>query len=99
MCTVFVSFTACFGPVFSTVEELSPAKLRAVSTAIMLLMCNLVSLGLGALFAGTLSDLYSAAGVSTPLSCSLLTIDLVSVGTVVSFFIESHYLQRSQLNN
>ncbi len=96
MCAGFLSYTAFYGPVFSTVQDLSPAKLRGISTAILLLMCNLIGLGLGALIAGVLSDTFDAYGVSTPLSYSLLTIDVLSVGTVVSFIIGSIYWERLQ---
>lgn len=96
MCAGFVSFTAFYGPVFSTVQDLSPAKLRGVSTALLLLMCNLVGLGLGAVITGILSDALASSGVAQPLTMSLLIIDLVGVLTIASFFIGSYYWQREQ---
>ena len=94
MCAGFVSFTAFYGPVFSTVQDLSPTKLRGVTTAILLLMCNLVGLGLGAVMTGVLSDIYSAKDIAEPLTWALLTIDFLGVFTIVSFFIGSVYWQR-----
>ena len=96
MSTSFISFIAFYGPVFSTVQDLSPANLRGITTAVLLLMCNLVGLGLGAVGAGVLSDMYRAAGVAKPLTMSLLSIDVLGVFTLLSFFIGSIYWQRQQ---
>ena len=93
MCAGFLSFTAFYGPVFSTVQDLSPTKLRGVTTAILLLMCNLVGLGLGALATGVLSDLYSSQGAQEPLTFALLSIDIVGILTIVSLFIGSVHWQ------
>ena len=94
MCTGFVSFLAFYGPVFSTVQDLTPANLRGSSAAILLLMCNMLGLGFGAAITGVLSDLYSQNGVQEPLTLALLSIDLFGVLTLASFSIGSIYWQR-----
>ena len=94
MCTGFVSFLAFYGPVFSTVQDLTPPNLRGSSAAVLLLMCNMVGLGFGAAITGVLSDVYSQNGVQEPLTLALLSIDLVGVLTLASFFIGSVYWQR-----
>jgi MFS family permease len=94
MCAGFLSLTAFYGPVFSTVQDLSPTKLRGVTTAVLLLMCNLVGIGLGGLATGVLSDFYSGQGVLEPLTLALLSIDLVGILTITSFFIGSVHWQR-----
>ena len=96
MCTGFVSFIAFYGPVFSTVQDLSPANLRGSTTAFLLLLCNLVGLGLGAVVTGILSDYLKNIGVEQPLTLSLLSVDLVGVMTLISFFVGSIYWQRNQ---
>ena len=96
MCTGFVSFIAFYGPVFSTVQDLSPANLRGSTTAFLLLLCNLVGLGLGAVVTGILSDYLKNIGVEQPLTLSLLSVDLVGVMTLISFFVGSTYWQRNQ---
>ena len=90
----FLSFTAFYGPVFSTVQDMSPAKLRGVTTAILILMCNLVGLGLGAVAVGVLSEVFQSMQMSNPLTLSLLSIDLLGIFTVLSFFIGSVYWQK-----
>ncbi|MFT5572876.1 MAG: MFS family permease [Cryomorphaceae bacterium] len=94
MCAGFLSLTAFYGPVFSTVQDLSPTKLRGATTAVLLLMCNLVGIGLGGLATGVLSDFYSGQGVLEPLTLALLSIDLVGILTITSFFIGSVHWQR-----
>lgn len=47
---------AIYGPFFGTVQTLVPARLRAMSIALIYLFANLIGLGLGPLAAGALSD-------------------------------------------
>ncbi len=94
MCAGFISFMAMFGPTISTVQDLSPARLRGVTVAVLLLAINLFGLGIGAVIAGVLSDVYNNAGVGEPLTWSLVTIDILSVMTVASFYIASVYWAR-----
>ena len=47
------------GPAIAMVQTLSPAHMRAVSSAIMMLCLNLIGLGLGPLLVGVLSDVMS----------------------------------------
>lgn len=51
--------SAYVGPVFASVQSLSPASMRALSAALLLLMMNLIGLGLGPQAVGFLSDLLS----------------------------------------
>jgi len=44
------------GPLFATIQTLVPARMRALSIALIYLCANLVGLGLGPLVAGALSD-------------------------------------------
>jgi len=96
MCAGFVSFTAFFGPVFSTVQDLSPPNLRGLTTAVLLLMSNLVGFGLGALLLGLLSDLFQSLGPVQPLTYSFLVVYAIGVFTVVAFFIGSIHWPRDQ---
>ncbi|MBT8115983.1 MAG: MFS transporter [Arenicella sp.] len=96
MCVGFMNFLAFYGPVFGTVQDLTPAKLRGITTAVLLLMCNLVGLGLGAVVTGILSDVYSTAGAAQPLTYALLSVDVLGVFTIVSFFIGAYYWQKEK---
>ena len=44
------------GPTFATTQTLVPPAMRAIASAILLFVLNLIGLGLGPLFAGMLSD-------------------------------------------
>lgn len=44
------------GPIFAATQTLVPSRMRATSTALILLVCNLIGMGLGPLTTGALSD-------------------------------------------
>jgi MFS family permease len=48
--------TVIYGPLFSTIQTLVPARMRAMAIAIVLLCANLVGMGLGPVAVGVLSD-------------------------------------------
>lgn len=90
----FLMLVVFYGPTFSTVQDLSPPKLRGVMTAFLLLSCNLLGLGFGAVLTGVLSDSLSANGVSNPLTWSLITTDVLSMFAMPCFFMASIYIER-----
>ena len=92
----FVSFMAFFGPVFSTVQDLSPPDMRGITTAVLLLLSNMLGIGFGAVAVGSLSALYTSLAIAQPLTWSLITIDLLGVFTVASFWIGSVYYERDK---
>jgi MFS family permease len=55
-----------FGPIYATTQSIAPKHARATSTAILLLIGNLVGLGLGPLAVGALSDAFAVWGGMTP---------------------------------
>lgn len=48
-----------YGPLFATIQNLVAPGMRALASAIMLFIVNLIGLGLGQLVTGALSDLFS----------------------------------------
>ncbi len=96
MCTGFVLMSAFYGPAFSTIQDLSPARMRARMTAILLIACNLIGLGLGAVMTGMMSDLLQGAAVENSLTWSLLTTDLMSLFTIPFFIWASVYVAKHQ---
>ena len=52
------SVSSFYGPAFSTVQDLTPVRLRGVMTGLLLVACNLLGLGIGALMTGVLSDVF-----------------------------------------
>jgi hypothetical protein len=77
------------------VQDLTPVRLRGVMTGLLLVACNLLGLGIGALMTGVLSDVFSDYAVFEPLTKALLTADLLAIGAPMSFIIASIYLEKS----
>ncbi|MFT5038273.1 MAG: MFS family permease [Flavobacteriaceae bacterium] len=90
------SVSSFYGPAFSTVQDLTPARLRGVMTGLLLVACNLLGLGIGAMMTGVLSDVFSANSVFEPLTKALLTADILSWAAPLSFIIASIYLERAK---
>lgn len=74
------STVAYFGPVFSAVQELAPAHVRAGLVAVALLVLNIVGVGPGSLVTGVIGDRAS-------LSLGLLVAVGVSLTSVVPFLL------------
>ena len=53
------------GPVVGTVQSLAPPRIRAFASAMLVLVANGLSLALGPLFAGKVSDILIAQGMTT----------------------------------
>ena len=90
------SVSSFYGPAFSTVQDLTPVRLRGVMTGLLLVACNLLGLGIGAMMTGYLSDIFSAYSIFEPLTKALLTADIVSWAAPASFILASIYLERSK---
>ena len=86
--------SAFYGPAFSTVQDLTPVFLRGVMTGLLLVACNLLGLGIGAVMTGYISDILAAMDVFEPLTKALLVVDLIGVGAPLSFMLASIYLPR-----
>ena len=86
--------SAFYGPAFSTVQDLTPVFLRGVMTGLLLVACNLLGLGIGAVMTGYISDILAAMDVFEPLTKALLVVDLIGVGAPLSFMLASVCLHR-----
>jgi len=62
------------GPLFATIQSLVPARMRALSIALIYLFANLIGMGLGPLAAGALSDAYRPWAGDESLRYALLTL-------------------------
>ncbi|MBY6188898.1 MFS transporter [Microbulbifer agarilyticus] len=97
MCTGLFLMSVFYGPAFSTIQDLSPVRMRARMTALLLIACNLIGLGLGSVITGVVSDLLQDAAVENSLTFSLLAADLMSLLTIPCFFLASLQIARSQV--
>ena len=62
--------------------------------ALLLVACNLIGLGLGAVLTGSLSDWLRIMGNEQPLTWALVITDLISLLTVPSFIWASVHIAR-----
>jgi MFS family permease len=99
MCTGFLLMSTFYGPAFSTVQDLTPTHMRGRMVALLLVACNLIGLGLGAVLTGFLSDWLRTSGSEQPLTWALVTTDIISLFTVPSFIWASIYIARQQKQN
>jgi MFS family permease len=88
------SVSSFYGPAFSTVQDLTPVRLRGVMTGLLLVACNLLGLGIGAMMTGILSDIFFANGIFEPLTKALLSADILSAAAPFSFIVASIYLEK-----
>ncbi|NNC72881.1 MAG: MFS transporter [Sphingomonadaceae bacterium] len=75
-----------YGPTFSTVQELAPARARATVVAFYILCLNLIGLGIGVTAAGFTIDWMRAEGWPEPYSATLLSFTLLS-GLAIPLFL------------
>ena len=84
-CTIYVA------PALALVQNLTPPRARATSSAILLLMFNIVGLGGGPLFIGLVSDALKAAHGNDSLRLALLCIlPFAAVAAAAQFTMARH---------
>jgi len=83
------SISSFYGPAFSTIQDNTSVHFRGVMTGVLLVACNLIGLGFGALITGFLSDLFAHNEVFEPLTKALIISDIISIGAPVCFMIAS----------
>lgn len=79
------------GPTFAMTQSMVPPAMRALASAILLFILNLIGLGLGPVFAGVLSDLFRGAYGEESIRYALFV--LAVVGNLWSAF---HYYMASR---
>jgi MFS family permease len=74
----FFQWGCMYGPVFSSVQEMTPTRIRAVIVAYYLLMVNIIGLGFGITLSGIMIDYLISQGYEEPYSVTLLSFQLLS---------------------
>ena len=77
------------GPSIAVVHSLVPASMRALSSAILFLVLNLIGLGFGPLVVGMISDLLAPSLGAESLRWAMSIILLVSIASSSLFFISA----------
>lgn len=78
------------GPAFGTVQNLAPARMRALASAMLLFILNIIGLGFGPFLVGVLSDLLSDSYGKESLRYAIL------ISTFVYFWAGGHFLMASR---
>ncbi len=92
----FFQLGAFYGPTFSTVQELVPARIRATVVAFYILMLNLVGLGLGITLSGVLIDALRAEGFAEPYTIALLVFSGLSATAIPLFYFAGLRFERDR---
>ncbi len=91
------------GPAVAMTQALVTLRMRAVASAILFFILNLIGMGLGPQFAGILSDLYAPRFGEESLRYALLTISVVWLWAAVHFILGARTLkadiERARLAN
>ncbi|MEL6363352.1 MAG: MFS transporter [Pseudomonadota bacterium] len=83
------------GPTFAVAQTLAPVQYRALSTAVLFFVLNLIALGLGPSFVGVLSEaLMGAMGEERALRIALSSVFVTGVAGAVAFFIASRQVEK-----
>jgi len=77
------------GPALSVTQGLAPLKMRAMASAILLFIINIIGLGLGPLAVGVLADLFTASAGADALRWALVVGGLVNLWAVFHFMAAS----------
>ncbi len=82
----FVQLGSFYGPTFSTVQELTPPRIRSTVVAFYLLTLNLIGLALGITFSGIMIDYLIAEGIEEPYTKTLLVFTALSATAIPLFY-------------
>jgi MFS family permease len=78
------------GPAFGTIQNLAPMRMRALASAVLLFILNIIGLGLGPFLVGVLSDLLSGVAGELSLRWAIL------IATAAYFWAGAHFLLASR---
>lgn len=92
MFLVSITLNTYLGPCLAISHSLVPPAMRALTSAILFLVLNMIGLGLGPLTVGVLSDFYAASFGGDSLRYAMLTVALLSAPAIVLFFLAARHL-------
>ncbi|MGK0222392.1 MAG: hypothetical protein ACI9ON_001631, partial [Limisphaerales bacterium] len=90
-----VLLNACYlGPMLAMTHGLVSLRMRAVSSSVLFLVLNFIGLGLGPLFTGILSDVFSASmGAGEGLRWALAIVTLANLWAAAHYIRAAKYLK------
>ncbi len=93
MFVVTLSINTYLGPCLAISHSLVPPAMRALTSAVLFFILNLIGLGLGPLTVGVLSDLYAGHFGDNSLRYAMLTVALLSSPAILLFFLAAKHLR------
>jgi MFS family permease len=87
-----ITINTYLGPCLAIAHSLVPPSMRAVTSAILFLVLNLIGLGLGPLSAGLLSDFYAGFLGDQSLRWAMLTIGFFGLPGIALFILAARRL-------
>ena len=90
---VTLTLNTYMGPVLATAHALVPSSMRAMTSAILFFILNMIGLGLGPLTVGILSDLYQAQLGDNSLRYAMLTVGIISGSGILFFMLAARNLE------
>tara|TARA_R110002110_G_scaffold205066_1_gene416687 strand:- start:79731 stop:81041 length:1311 start_codon:yes stop_codon:yes gene_type:complete len=94
MFLVTICLNTYLGPCLAISHSLVPPAMRALTSAVLFFVLNLIGLGLGPLTAGLLSDLYTAHYGVDGLRYAMLTVGVISSPAILLFWLAARNLPR-----
>ncbi len=82
------------GPSMALVQSLSPLRMRAMASAFLLFVTNLIGLGIGPQFVGLLSDTLRGAFGNDSLRYALLGVVLLNLWSAAHYTVAARHLRR-----
>jgi predicted MFS family arabinose efflux permease len=92
MFLVTICINTYLGPCLAISHSLVPPAMRALTSAVLFLVLNLIGLGLGPLTVGLLSDFYAGYFGDNNLRYAMLTVSVMGVPGIVLFFMAARHL-------
>jgi predicted MFS family arabinose efflux permease len=92
MFLVTITLNTYLGPCLAISHTLVPPAMRALTSAILFFILNMIGLGLGPLTVGLLSDFYTAYFGADSLRYAMLTVGLMSSPAILLFWLAGRHL-------
>lgn len=89
---VTIAISTYLGPCLAISHSLVPASMRALTSAVLFFVLNMVGLGLGPLAAGLLSDYYSNFFGTDALRYAMLTIGIIGSPSILLYILAARHL-------
>jgi len=89
---VTISLNTYLGPCLAISHSLVPPAMRALTSAVLFFVLNMIGLGLGPLTVGLLSDFYAGYFGDNSLRYAMLTVGVLSAPAIVLFYLAAKHL-------